>query len=210
MPNPFVPVALPSFGQVREAVVRATRGAGFSVTTTPPPLPETAEGEPIAAPSDPVMEGRQPYFPYRGTETHGVVSPDPTVLEDAEGYGPGTVDVIYDESPKGGTVIDVRVISDSAEQLAAWRVNQFTAPAVGNPPIGIASRQRNRTKLEIKNLSDVVGVWIGPEAELSAFNGYYLGPGEDVTLSSTEPVYALANGPDPVAVCLLSEFTQEA
>jgi hypothetical protein len=210
MPNPFVPVALPSYAELRERLVKATRGAGFPVQTPQPPPPETAEGEPIPEPYDPIAEGRQAYLPYRGTEMHGVASPDPTVFEDAEGYGPGTVPVVYDETPKGGTVIDVRLVSDSAEQLAAWRVNQFTAPAAGNPPANIASRQRNRTKLQIKNLATVDGVWIGPSAELSAFNGWLLKAGEEVTLSSTETVYALANGANIVPVALLTEFTQEA
>lgn len=210
MPNPFVPVALPSWPQVRETLIRTMRGAGVQFQTPPPPPPEDPEGKPVPEPLDPQAEGRQPYLAYRGTEMHGVPSPDPTVHEDAEGYGAGTVDVVYDETPKGGTVLDVRIIADDAEQLQAWRANQFTAPPAGNPPQMIVSRQRNRTALTIKNMSPTDAIWIGPTADTSAFGSYRLDAGQDVSLSSTEAVYALGNGPNLVPVCVLVEFTQEA
>jgi hypothetical protein len=207
MPNPM----LPSFAQVRAAMMKATGGAGFSFQMPPVPPPETPEGERIPDPIDPQAEGRQSYLAYRGTEMHGVESPDPTMAPDAEGYGPGTVDVIYDDEPRGGHVLDVRVIPpDSAETLAAWRVNQLTAPPAGNPPQNIAGRNRSRTSLKIKNMSATDGIWVGPTAELSAFNGYLIEPHGDLTLSSTESVFALANSASVVAVCTLSEFTQEA
>ncbi len=209
MPNPFVPVTMPGYSEVRERLLKVARG--LASTQSPEPLPPvTPEGGVIPEPVDPQMEGRQRYFPYRGIETHGVPSPDPTVTEDAEGYGKGTVDVVYDETPKGGAVIDVRVISDSAEQLKAWRVNQLTVPPAGNPPAMIASRQRERTKLEIKNMSTTDGMWISPESNVSAFNGYFLAAGASQTLSSTEAVYALSNSAALVPVCMLTEFTQEA
>lgn len=191
--------------------MRTTRGAGFSFQTPPPPPPVTPEGEDIPEPVEPHEEGRQRYLPYRGTEMHGVNSPDPTMVPDAEGYGPGTVDVIYDELPQGGTVLDVRVIPpDSAETLAAWRVNQLTAPPAGNPPQNIAGRNRSRTSLKIKNMSATDGIWVGPAAELSAFTGYLIDPHGELTLSSTETVFAVANSANVVAVCTLTEFTQEA
>jgi hypothetical protein len=208
MPNPFVPV-MPSFAEVREALIKATRGAGFTFQTPPPPPPQTPEGHDIPEPLDTEEEGRPAFIPYRGGEFHGV-EPPAHMVPDAEGYGPGTVDVVYDEQPPGHGAIDVRVISDDKEQLHAWRTNQLLAPAAGNPPQQIASRQRNRTKLKIKNVSTTDGVWIGPAAEVSAFNGYYLAPGDDETLNSTESVYALGNGPNLVAVCVLTEFVQEA
>jgi hypothetical protein len=202
MPNPFVPV-MPSFTELREGFMRVTKGAGAQFQTPPPPAPVNPEGETIPAPQDPQEEGRQRYLAYRGIETHGVIATDSTMVPDAEGYGPGTVDVVYDETPKGGATID-------AEQLHAWRVNQLTAPAAGNPAQQIASRARNRTKLQIKNMSPTDGLWIGPAAELTAFNGYLIDAGDEVTLSSTEQVFALANGPNMVAVCVLTEFTQVA
>jgi hypothetical protein len=210
MPNPFVPVALPSWPQFREALQKSLRGAGTAYQTPPPPPPQTPEGKDIPEPVDPQTEGRQRYFAYRGTETHGVESPDPTLFEDAEGYGAGTIDVVYDETPKGGTVLDVRVIADDAEQLQSWLANQFVAPPAGNPPQMIVSRQRNRTALKVKNMSPTDSVWLGPDANVSAFASYRLDPGEDLTLSSTEAVFALANGPNLVPVCVLSEFTQPA
>lgn len=209
MPNPFVPVALPSFSQLREAMVKATKGAGFQFQTPPPPPPVDPEGKKIPAPLEPHEEGRQRYNPYRGGEFHGV-APGKPIEQDAEGYGSGTIDVVWDETPPGGTVIDVRVISDDAEQLHAWRVNQYVAPPAGNPPVNIANRMRNRTKLQIKNMSATDGLWIGPDPELTAFNGYFIDPGDEVPLSSTEAVYALGNGPNLVPVCLMYEFTQEA
>lgn len=210
MPNPFVPVAMPSWPELREALQKTLRGAGTAYQTPPPPPPETPEGAPIPEPVEPHTEGRQRYLPYRGTEFHGVESPDPTMREDAEGYGAGTVDVVYDESPKGGTILDVRVIADDAEQLQSWFANQFTAPPAGNPPQQIVSRQRSRTALTIKNMSNTDAVWLGPDASVSAFASYRLDPGQDLSLSSTEAVYALANGPNLVPVCVLMEFTQKA
>jgi hypothetical protein len=210
MPNPFVPVAMPSWPEFRAALQGALRGAGTQYQTPAPPPPVTPEGEEIPGAVDPQMEGRQRYLPYRGTEMHGVPSPDPTVHEDAEGYGAGTVDVVYDEKPKGGTILDVRVIADDAEQLQSWLANQFTAPPAGNPPQMIVSRQRNRTALKIKNMSNTDAVWVGPDANVSAFASYRLDPSDELSLSSTEAVYALANGPNLVPVCVLSEYTQPA
>jgi hypothetical protein len=200
---------MPAYVDWRELLMKATKGAGFQFQTPPPPPPQTAEGRDIPEPDQPDMEGRPAYLPYRGNEMHGV-EPPPAMTPEPQGYGAGTVDVVYDETPPGHGVIDVRVITDDKEQLHDWRSNQLLAPAAGNPPQGIASRQRNRTKLQIKNVSTTDGLWIGPNAEVSAFNGYYLAPGEDVTLNSTESVFALGNGPNLVPVCVLTEFTQQA
>lgn len=198
---------LPSAAQVRSAAIKFL---GVASTQTPPlSVPVDQEGAAGVDAIDPRMEGHQAYFDYRGVETHGVPSPD-YQHEDAEGYGPGHVDVIYDEKPKGGSVIDVRVIEDSAEQIAAWRGAQTVAPAAGGAALDIVNRMRNRTKLTLTNNHPTDGVWLGDGPSVSAYNGYYLMPGKDLTLSSTEQVFAISNTANAIPISVLTEYTQEA
>jgi hypothetical protein len=202
------PLTLPGYAEARAALLKAT---GLGSTQTPPlKAPLDVEGHPIPEPIDPHEEGRPAFLPGgRGSEWHGV-EPRRYDDTDAEGFGSGTVDVIYDTAPKGGTVIDVRVISDAAEQIKAWRAAQTIAPVAGGAPQQIVNRMRNRTSLKIQNLHTTDGVWVSHDANLTAFNGWFIASGDDLTLNSTEAVYALSNSVNMIPIALLTEFTQEA
>jgi hypothetical protein len=205
--NPLIG-PLPSWGQVREAAIKALRAPDSR--TPPPPPPQDVEGDPIPEPLDPLMEGRQAFNPYRGTEFHGVENPDGRQIPDAEGYGPGTVDVIYDEEPKAGTIIPVRVVTDAAVQIKAWRAFQTLAPAAGNPPAQIVGQDRSRQSVKVKNMSTTDDLWVGSDANLSAFNGYRVTPDDELSMGTTEAVYATGNGPGACPVCIVTEYSLEA
>ena len=187
--NPLIP-RLPSYPEVREGVKKFVAGM------QPPPDPEafTVSGEDAPEAIDPRMEGRAPFFPYRGEETHGVPA---TAYDDAnpQGYTDGTVGVVYDDDSRKDPVVNVRVISDAKEEIKGFRATQT---AVGNQPAIVVNRQRGRNSLMIKHLGIVGGVgdtrvWLGHDSTVGALNGYPLDPGGEITIASTEAVWMVSN-----------------
>jgi hypothetical protein len=206
--NPLIPVALPSFADYRQALVKAV--GSKSVTKMTPPVDVTGAEAPL--PLDPINESRQAYLPYRGTEMHGVPSPAPYV-PDAEGYGDGMVDVRYDDTDKGGTVIDVRVISDSAEQIKAFRTDQFTVPS--DRVIQLMPRARNRTAFKVRNLNQGGNrVWVASDpSSVNVDRGWPIMGNSQESFTTTEALYAIAAGPNgdgSVLVAVFTDFTQDA
>lgn len=201
-----LPPGMPSFAQVRQAAIKAAKGPISTHTDHTPPV--TVEGKDTPKPRDPHMESRQAYFPYRGVETHGVPSPAPYV-PDAEGYTDGLTEVRWDEDEPGGTVLDVRVISDAAEQIRAFRTLQYPLPANTAAPLQIVSRNRARTKITFQNMSAVDGCLIGGPS-VSATTGYYLAPGANKELSTTEEVWGISNTANSPIVSVIMEYTQDA
>lgn len=199
MPSP----ALPSFAQVRSALLKAGVLPADS-RKLPPPVDMT--GEPVPEPVQPQTEGRPAYNAWRGGEMHGVVAP--VALEpNAEGYGDGTVAVHYDETEEH--VLPVRIVSgDEAETINAWHATQSVAPVAGErPPVQIVPRNRKRTKVRVQNIAAADGAWIGSDGQVSPSNGWWLAPGVSVDLSTTEPIYAVSGTANPVPLGVIIEYT---
>jgi hypothetical protein len=203
-PSPLFPV-LPSWPQVREAVQKGI------ARTQPPPPPEQFRDEPgDVDPSaiEPTMEGQQSFLPYRGTENHGV--PFGSMTDGGpQGFNDGSVAVVYDEPPPPDHVVIVRLVTDAKEEIKAFRTDQSSA---GGFPQAIVNRQRQRTSLKIKHLggNGTPRVWLGEGPELTAMNGYPLDSGGEITISSTEAVYAVSNDPlINVPLAIWVDFTQD-
>jgi hypothetical protein len=134
-------------------------------------------------------------------------------MEDTpEGYTGGTVDVHEDDSTEH--VLPVYVVpnpkGENRETITAFRATQMVAQPAGNGnPVQLAPRNRLRTKLQLSNAAAADGCWISHTPSVNASNGYFLAPGKDVTLSTTEEVYAVSATATPVPVSVLTEFTQK-
>lgn len=203
-PNP----ALPSWSQVRAAILRNPLLNPSVQTPLTPPVDVTGKPEP--PPVAPHEEGRLGYNPYRGTEMHGVPTP-PHGADDAEGYGNGTIAVHYDEAPdEYEHAMPVRIVTQAPEMIKGWRVRQTLAPGVGNQTAQVVNRNRSRSSVTIKNLSPTDGVWIFPDASVSAFNGYFIAPNDKQDLTTTEEVWVISNTVNPVPIAIVIEFSETA
>lgn len=199
---------LPSWASIRKFLLESPAIRPSVQTTLSPPVDVTGKAEP--PPVTPQEESRLPYIPYRGSQDHGV--PTPSVFhEDAEGYTAGTIDVVhYDDKEPGGTILDVRVISDAAEQISAWRVIQSVCPVAGSAPTQLVNRNRARTKITVENLSQTDGIWISHDTNTSPLTGYFLAAGTSKDFSTTEEIYGVSNTATGVPVALLWEYKKEA
>lgn len=202
MPNPLVPPTLPSWPRVKDAMKKGM------ARTQVPPRPETFrdvenDNDPDAV--DPIAESRPGYLPYRGTEFHGV-PPKSQWIPDAEGYGDGSVPVVYDDDSGPDHVVNVRVITDSKEEVKAFRVG---SSAVGADARQVVSRQRNRTNLKIRNMHATDRVWLGHNESVSANNGYPLDANAEITVTSTEAVWMVSATVNVVPIAMWSDYTQD-
>lgn len=204
MPNPLAPIppALPSWAQVKEATKK------FVANTQVPPRPETfnADEKPDPHAVDPTSaEDYGPFIPYRGHETHGVPMGEMTDTG-PQGYGDGSVGVMYDDDSARDPVVSVRIVTDDKEEIKAFRAGQTS---VGPETRQIVNRMRNRSALKIKNLSVGTRVWIGSDTTLSALNGYPLDGGAEISIASTEAVFAISSTVDVVPLATFMDFTQD-
>jgi hypothetical protein len=176
---------------------------GTKTTRTPP---VDIEGKAVPTPVDPHWEARQAYLPYRGTELHGVPSPEPWV-PDAEGYGDGSVPVRYDEDQSSEHVLPVRIVSaGESETINAWRTTQLPVAGNASPPQQIVPRARNRSTVTIENTSDTDAFWIGPGPSLSRMNGYKIAAGGSKGFSTTEEIWAVSDTVNSPVAAILTEF----
>lgn len=198
---------LPSWASIRKFLLESPAIRPSVQTPLSPPVDVTGKPEP--PPVMPQEESRLPYIPYRGSQDHGV--PTPSVFhEDAEGYTGGTVDVHYDDKEPGGTVLDVRVISDAVEQISAWRVTQSVCPVMGSAPAQIVNRNRTRSKVTVQNLSQTDGIWISPDTNTSPLTSYFIAAGTSKDFSTTEEIYGMSGTATAVPVAILWEYKKEA
>lgn len=196
---------LPSFAQTRQGVERA--GANLTRTTVTPNV--DANGKPEHT-IDPVPETYAPrYNAYRGGEMHGVPAAEPWD-GGPQGFTDGTVDVHWDHSDADEHVIPVRIVADADEVIKTWRSGQNQAPAQGNSPAPIIPRNRQRTKLYLRNISTTSQtVWISQDVNASPFAGYPLNVADGpLALETTGPVYAISSDVNPCPVAFLYEFVE--
>lgn len=193
---------LPSWPQVR------LRGKQIAAALAPPIT--TPEGKPVAPAVDPIPEGRSPYIPYRGPNVHGGPNTTQAAYSEPEHYGDGSVAVHWNPPEAPDHIVPVRIIADAKEQITNFRTGQI--PTGDNAQM-IVNRNRGRTNLKLKNLSAAGGnaCWIGSDESVNSMSGYRLDGGQELTLSSTEDVWAINVVPGaPVILSFLIEYTQQA
>jgi hypothetical protein len=216
MPNPLVPT-LPSWPQLKDA---AKKGLARTQLPPRPELFQDVEGDDDPHAIDPVAEGRPAYNPYRGSEFHGV-EPKERWVPDAEGYGDGTVSVIYDEDTGPEHVVPVRIVSgDEAETFLAFRVDQFIVPS--DRVITLVPRNRQRKTLKVRNLNQGGNrVWVGNTQEIVQYGGaggavhsvgaFPIMGNSSESFNTTEAIFAIAAGPNAdgsAQVVIYYEFEQ--
>jgi hypothetical protein len=195
--------SLPSWPQIKQ------KGKQLAAAARPAPL-VTPEGKPIPEAVTPHPEGRAPYIPYRGPNVHGGPNITQSAFGPTEQYGDGSVDVEWNVPEAPDHVVPVRIIQDAKEQITNFRAGQ--TPTGDNAQM-IFNRMRNRTELKIKNLAATGGnaCWIGADESIGPMNGYRLDPGEVLTLTSTEDVWAINVTPGaPVTLSWILHYTQAA
>ena len=148
------------------------------------------------------------YFPYRGSEFHGV---DPGKVpkvadEDTEG---GKVDLSYYEPPKADIdPVPVRVVKEATNEYAKFQTWQVTLNNVS--PILVAGRKNGRQNLRVRNFSTVGTnrLWLGADVNVTSYTGYPLSGNDEVVFLGEAPVYGIADsGVASVTVAVLAEYT---
>ena len=193
---------LPSFAQLRDATKKFVANTRLPGEAPTPFYDDPNDNDPDAIP--PVMEGRGQFIPYRGTETHGVALGEMTD-SGPQGYGDGSVAVMYDAEPPKDHVVSVRIVTDAKEEIKAFRTDRTYASSVVT---AIVNRNRQRTSVKIKNIGGGV-VLIGHDTTLNAMNGYPLADGAETSFTSTEAIYAVSQDGTTRELAILTDFTQD-
>ena len=142
-------------------------------------------------------------LPYRGNVDHGVPGPDVESTDEAH-YHMGRP-VEYEDEPKPIDAVPVRIVGQSSREIRRFHVGNHI---IDNTQVRqIAPRGESRLSVKIANLSADQTIFIGPDATISAYaGGYPIGPGKDISLVSTEPIYAVGTA-TPANVAVLIERT---
>jgi hypothetical protein len=140
------------------------------------------------------------YFPYRGTEFHGVDPKDVPVVKDEDTEG-GKVDTNYYDPPqKDIAPVPVRIVDTAVSEYQRWQAFQIPVNSVS--PILVGSIQDGRTSLKVRNAatSGTTRIFIGPHSSVTTYTGYPLGVGDEVSFQGEAPVWAIAeSGTVPLA-----------
>lgn len=166
---------------------------------------EEVEGPPVY--QSPLPEGfGVGFFPYRGTQTHGV---DPGMVtpvadEDSEG---GKVDTSYFQ-PRTPDIdpVPVRIVEGAAHEYQRFRTWQAYLNATS--PVLVAGRQDGRQNLRIRNFATVgtARVWLSADSNVTSYTGYPLSGNDELILSGEAPVYGIADT-GTVTLAVLSEYS---
>jgi hypothetical protein len=182
------------------AMIPARRGTEYG-EVQPRPVGKLAPEEPV----EERVAGHN--YPYRGMVDHGVPDNNGEPTDEAH-YWTGRP-VEYVENPDEEPVpIPVRVVrGETGREIKAFSTMQL--PLNVGAPQQVAGRNERRSLLKIRNIVGSAGaVFIGNDPSLNAGMGYPLAAGEELTLTTTEPVYAFTNTA-AVVVSVLWEFTKE-
>ncbi len=128
-------------------------------------------------------------FPYRGTEQHGVQANQepPAYLDDQwpeDSEAPHYVQGPTEEDPLPG-----KIVQESSSERMMFRTNQM--PVSTTEPKPIVDRLDSRRNVTVKNPTGGNDVWISPDENVNAVSGFLLEPGEQVTLRTTEQIWAI-------------------
>jgi hypothetical protein len=157
---------------------------------------------------------RQPIAPERPT-TYGMTQgerTDPPVDDYAGQTEVETPpDTEYGEEPPGETAVAVYLVSPppNDETYVNWNAMTVT---VGGTPSQVASQDRRRERVVIRNLSETEDVVLTRNSEDSEFMGFLLAAGKDIEMLHNGGVWARtpAGVSDGVMLSVLNEFSLES
>jgi len=148
------------------------------------------------------------YYPYRGTENHGVKQPNPEAVDDyyeSEHWDDGDVPRVLEPEPEPEPV-PVRVVQETARERLSWRSIQVPVTDVKSQVVGRHEKRRN---LIIRNPSTSSDVFIAEDQSVSTYTGYLLEQGQEITLRTTEEVYAVCAPGENTVLHIAYEYAVE-
>lgn len=157
------------------------------------PVPERTEGV---------------FFPYRGTQNHGVKQPE--TAEPYEYYEQDQWDTdengkILDPEPEPEP-IPVKVVQDTARERLNWRAIQVPVNDVKSRIVG---RHEKRRSVTVRNPGLSQSVYIGADESVSTYTGYQLEQGTSVTLRTTEDIWAVCASGEASVIHVVYEYAVE-
>lgn len=165
------------------------------------PAPEQVPAGFTVAPED----YRATVFPYRGSETHGVVPLTPMRRMD-DPYAEGAI-VHVDPMPPTPVPepVPVRIVDTSPDDYKDWRTwGGFASDTTRM----IANKKEGRTVLRIQNISLTDSMFIGADSTVTAYTGFRVLPGASFSLDCEAPVWAITGTPGVnVPFCAYMEFS---
>lgn len=143
---------------------------------------------------------------YRGQEYHGV-NPDlggPPADLNADVFDQSMVIAPQaDKDQPDIRPVPVHVVNLSSREIRSFRTDQIP---VSTTPMMLVGRDPNRTSLMVKNTDQANSIYISDNANANAVTGYPVGPGVEVSLGTSEAIYAVASTA-PVNVAVLAEMS---
>lgn len=166
----------------------------------------TAPNGEIPNPVRPMVNHGGWVLPYRGYAAHGVdpnSSPPHDVPSDL--FDQAEVPVYEQGDPERATTpVPVRIVQESAKEARNFFTDQIGVSTVADAIVG---KNEDRTSLMVKNLDANYTIYVGASKTTVSAMGYPLGPGEEISLNTSAPVYAVSPS-GTVVVAILGEVTQ--
>lgn len=149
-------------------------------------------------------------FPYRGTENHGVATPEGAEYDAVEAdYSVDAANqVAYLPAEKETEPVAVRVVEGSARERHLVRVARVLANSTTQQLVG---RLETRRSLYVQNADSVNSVYVGPDNNTTSYTGYLVGPGKEIgPFLSTEPLFVTTgNAANTAEVMAIYEYAVE-
>lgn len=159
------------------------------------------KGEPITPEPDKTVGT---VFPYRGVENHGVKpNQEPPAYVDDQ-WPEDTEEPHYVPGPTEEDPLPVKIVQESSNERMMWRVNQM--PVFADRPTPILGRQDSRRNVTVRLPSLSNGCWLGPDENVNRVTGYQLEAGMEITLRTTEEIWAIGDGTNATTVAVLWEY----
>lgn len=152
----------------------------------------------------PMVEGHPVFLPYRGSEMHGVDPGQIPLIDDEDIEGGKVVTGYFEPSTADIDPVPVRIVETAVTEQSVWRAYQTyasTAPAM------VVNAKSGRQNCKVRNLSDTVRVWVGPDSSISPLNGYPLDPKAEMSFTGEAPVWAVSNDATTVTLAVMTEFS---
>lgn len=144
-------------------------------------------------------------IPYRGVEDHGVTAhTKPHDVPDFTEESPG---VVYLKPVDEMDPIPVRVVTAGSQEWKRWRVDSYDIPM--GTAVQVAGRNERRYRISIRNQTASGFFYIAPVQEQANLTfGYGVTSRQEISLTSTEPVWVYADSVD--SICnILEEYSVE-
>jgi hypothetical protein len=143
-------------------------------------------------------------FPYRGVENHGVApnQAPPAYIDDQ--WPEDTEEPHYVQGPTEEDPLPVKIVQESSNERMMFRTNQM--PVFADQPTPILSRQDSRRNVTIRLPSLSNSIWIGPDENVNRVTGYQLEADRELTLRTTEEVWAIGDGTNQSTALVIWEY----